>query len=218
MPHDKLLPVHAHKRIMPNLGGTYVITGGLGALDLEVLDFLVERGARRIVLVSRNGLPPRSEWAIDGQQNMGAISRILNLEELGVHTKVVALDLSTQGATARLLKSLVDLGLSPVRDIVHVAGVLEDKLVTEITEDAFDRVLDPNITGALALHEAFPAGTLDFSIWFSSCGQLFGFPGQASYASGNAFLDSLAVHRRVDSEQAVAGLVWPQARILSKPD
>ena len=204
MPHDKLLPVHVHKTIMPKLGGTYVITGGLGALGLEVLDFLVERGARRIVLVSRNGLPPRSEWAIDGQQNMGAIARILNLEELGVHTKVIALDLSTHGAASKLQKSLSDLGLPPVRGIVHAAGVLENQLVTEITEDAFDRVLDPKIAGALALHQAFPAGTLDFSIWFSSCGQLFGFPGQASYASGNAFLDSLAVHRRVDGEQAIA--------------
>ena len=204
MPHDKLLPVHVHKKIMPNLGGTYVITGGLGALGLEVVDFLVERGARRIVLVSRNGLPPRSEWAVDGQQNIGAITRILNLEELGVHTKVVALDLSTHGAASRLQKSLSDLGLPPVRGIVHAAGVLENQLVSEITEDGFDRVLDPKIAGALAMHQAFPAGTLDFSIWFSSCGQLFGFPGQASYASGNAFLDSLAVHRRVDGEQAVA--------------
>ena len=204
MPHDKLLPVHAHKRIMPKPGGTYVITGGLGVLGLEVLDFLVERGARTIVLVSRNGLPPRSEWAIDGQHNVAAIGRILELEELGVHTKVIALDLSTHGAASRLQTSLSDLGLPPVRGIVHAAGVLENQLVTDITEDAFNQVLDPKIAGALAMDHAFPAGTLDFSIWFSSCGQLFGFPGQASYASGNAFLDSLANHRRVDGEQAVA--------------
>ena len=204
MPHDKLLSVHAQKRIMPKIGGTYVITGGLGALGLEVVDFLVDRGARTIVLVSRNGLPPRSEWAIDVQHNIAAIGRILKLEELGVHTKVIALDLSTHGAALRLQKSLSDLSLPPVRGIVHAAGVLENQLITEITEDAFDLVLDPKIAGALAMHEAFPAGTLDFSIWFSSCGQLFGFPGQASYASGNAFLDSLANHRRVKGEQAVA--------------
>jgi hypothetical protein len=28
---------------------------------------------------------------------------------------------------------------------------------------------------------------LDFFVLFSSCGQLLGFPGQASYASGNSF-------------------------------
>ena len=204
MPHDKLLPVDAHKRIMPKAGGTYVITGGLGALGLETLDFLVERGARRIVLVSRNGLPSRSEWAAEGQHNKAAIDRIHNLEESGVYTKVIALDLSTHGAASRLHKAISDLGLPPVRGIVHAAGVLENQLVTEITEDAFNKVLDPKIAGALAVHQAFPAGTLDFSVWFSSCGQLFGFPGQASYASGNAFLDSLANHRRVDGEQAVA--------------
>ena len=116
----------------------------------------------------------------------------------------LSVDLSTHGAASRLQKALSDLGLPPVRGIVHAAGVLENQLVTEITEDAFNQVLDPKIAGALAMHQAFPAGTLDFSIWFSSCGQLFGFPGQASYASGNAFLDSLANHRRLDGEQAVA--------------
>ena len=157
MPHDKLLPMHAHKGIMPETGGTYVITGGLGVLGLEVLDLLVERGARTIVLVSRNGLPPLSEWAINGQHNMAAIGRILNLEELGVHTKVVALDLSTHGAASRLQTSLSGLGLPPVRGIVHAAGVLKNQLVTDITEDAFNQVLDPKIAGALAMHHAYPA-------------------------------------------------------------
>ena len=204
MPHDKLLPLQEHKRIMPVAGGTYVITGGTGVLGLEVLDFLVERGARRIVLVSRSGLPPRSEWVNDVQKNMATINRILTLEELGVHIQVIALDLSTHDAASRLLKSTSNLGLPPVRGIVHAAGVLKNQLVTEVTEDAFNQVLDPKIAGSLAVHQAFPVGTLDFSIWFSSCGQLFGSTGQASYASGNSFLDSLANHRRMNGEQAVA--------------
>ena len=225
MPHDKLLSVHAPKRIMPKLGGTYVITGGLGALGLEVLGFLVERGARRVVLVSRNGLPPRSEWDIDGQQSMAAIARILNLEELGVHIKVIAIDLSTRGAASRLQKSLLDLGLPAVRGIVHAASVLDNQLVTEITEHAFDRVLDPKFAGALALHQAFPAGTLDFSIWFSSCGQLFGYqvklhtPAATHSSTALRFIGALTVSKLSRSSgRAGAGLAWQRARISSKPN
>ena len=204
LPQDKFLTEHTHRRLMPRPGATYVVTGGLGVLGLEVLDFLAERGARRFVLVSRKGLPARCEWANGGQQNMAAVNKILALEELGIHIHILALDLTTRNAASTLRRSLEDLGLPEVRGVVHAAGVLDNQLVQEITRDAFDRVLEPKVDGALAVHQAFPVGTLDFSIWFSSCGQLFGFPGQASYASGNAFLDSLASHRHAQGEDAVA--------------
>ena len=71
-----------------------------------------------------------------------------------------------------------------------------DQLILDTTTESFDRVLAPKVTGSMTLHEVFPVGTLDFMVLFSSCGQLFGFPGQGSYASGNAFLDTLALHRR----------------------
>lgn len=62
----------------------------------------------------------------------------------------------------------------------------------------------PKITGALTLHNAFPPQSVGFFVLFSSCGQIFGFPGQASYASGNAFLDSLAENRRRQGDHAIA--------------
>lgn len=85
--------------------------------------------------------------------------------------------------------------------VVHAAGVLEDQLVLDSTTDSFDRVLAPKIAGGMALHKAFPVGDLDF---FILCGQLFGFPGQGSYASGNAFLDTLASHRREQGDNCMA--------------
>ncbi|KAI0409147.1 hypothetical protein F4802DRAFT_615665 [Xylaria palmicola] len=169
-------------------GGTYLITGGLGALGLEVATWMVQRGARRLVLVSRRALPPRSSCL--------AIQRILSLEEQGATVRVVALDISAPGADAHLKDVLANLDLPPVKGVVHAAGVLQDQLVSQITTDAFDRVLDPKVSGALHLDAAFPPGTLDFFTLFSSCGQLLGFPGQASYASANAFLDALAEQRR----------------------
>lgn len=77
-------------------------------------------------------------------------------------------------------------------------------MILESTRDAFHRVFSPKINGALALHEAFPPGTLDFFMLFSSCGQLFQFPGQGSYGSANAFLDTLATHRRNLGDNSVA--------------
>jgi 6-methylsalicylic acid synthase len=101
-----------------------------------------------------------------------------------------------------------------VAGVVHAAGVIGDELVLDTTPEAFERVLAPKVAGGLALHAAFPPGSVDFFVLFSSCGQLFGFPGQASYASGNAFLDSLAEHRRLRGDANAVALQWTSWRRL----
>ena len=192
------------KSLLPRPEGTYIITGGIGALGLEVADFLVEKGARRLVLVSRRALPPRGDWdKLTGSIDVAA-HKIKHLEDLGATVHVVAADIGAPHGRDNFKNALDTLSLPPVLGVVHAAGVLEDQLVLETTADSFHRVLSPKISGALALDSLFPPGSLDFFVLFSSCGQLFGFPGQGSYASGNAFLDTLATHRRNMGDNAVA--------------
>ena len=192
------------KSLLPRPEGTYIITGGIGALGLEVADFLVEKGARRLVLVSRRALPPRGEWDnLTGSLEV-AVQKIKHLEKLGATIHVVAADIGGPDGSDNLKNALDALSLPLTLGVVHAAGVLEDQLVLETTADSFHRVLSPKIAGALALHSIFPPGSLDFFVLFSSCGQLFGFPGQSSYATGNAFLDTLATHRRNMGDNAIA--------------
>ena len=192
------------KSLLPRLEGSYVITGGIGALGLEVADFLVEKGARRLILVSRRALPPRSDWENLTGSIGAAAKKIKHLENLGATIYVVAVDIGAPLGSNNLKNALDALSLPPVLGVVHAAGVLEDQLVLSTTADSLHRVLHPKIAGALALHSLFPPGSLDFFILFSSCGQLFGCTGQSSYASGNAFLDTLATYRRNRGDNAVA--------------
>lgn len=60
LPRESLYRKDDLTTILPKLEGTYVITGGLGALGLEIANYLVAKGARRLVLLSRRSLPPRS--------------------------------------------------------------------------------------------------------------------------------------------------------------
>lgn len=186
-------------------GGTYLITGGLGALGLEVALWMVERGARRLLLISRRKLPRRSTW--HEQKENTAIQKILAMEALGATVHVLPVDMSASDADTHLSFAIEQLSIPPVSGVIHAAGVLEDQLVEEITPSAFSNVLAPKITGALNLDTLYPAGSLDFFIMFSSCGQLLGFPGQASYASGNSFLDTLASQRRKQGDNAVS-MMW----------
>ncbi|EFR05306.1 6-methylsalicylic acid synthase [Nannizzia gypsea CBS 118893] len=191
-------------KALPRPEGTYLIAGGLGVLGLAVAEFLVSHGARRLVLISRRGLPPRRTWEHADQELQPVISKIRDLEQHGVCVHVLTLDLSTPQAAGRLLEKLDQLNLPPVLGVVHAAGVLENQLIQDVTQDAFARVLAPKVAGSLALHEAFPPDSLDFFVLFSSCGQLFGFPGQGAYGSANTFLDTLATHRRNLGENAIS--------------
>ena len=204
----KLLhPARTSKSLLPKAQGAYIITGGIGSLGLDTADFLVGKGGRRILLVSRRTLPPRSSWArliSEKAEQSNVLQRIQRMETAGATVSTLALDISLPNAAETLLQELDTMQLPQVLGVVHCAGVIEDGLVLQTTRDSFSRVMAPKIRGAMALHHAFPVGTLDFFIMFSSIGQLVGTAGQASYGAGNAFLDTLAVHRRIHGDNAVA--------------
>ncbi|WP_405090140.1 acyltransferase domain-containing protein [Micromonospora sp. NBC_01392] len=175
--------------------GTYLVTGGLGVLGLDVARWLAERGARRIVLAGRTGLPARADW--DTTKDTETARRIRGVRELegsGVTVKVIGLDVADAAAVARALAPDA-LGMPPICGVVHAAGVLDNRMAHAVDEPSLRTVLHPKVDGAWALHRTFPPGSLDFFVLFSSCGQLLGLPGQASYGAANAFLDALATHR-----------------------
>lgn len=186
-------------------GGTYLITGELGALGLEIASWMVKRGARRSLLLSRQKLPHRSTWS--SHEKSSAVQKIMSMEDAGATIIPISLDISEAGADSSLAEAIAKCNVPPVMGVVHAAGVLKDQLVKEITTEAFDAVLAPKIKGALNLDKLIPPGSLELFAMFSSCGQLFVFPGQASYASGNAFLDCLASQRRRLGDNA-SSMLW----------
>ncbi|KAL1608443.1 Type I Iterative PKS [Paraconiothyrium brasiliense] len=198
---------HEHgslRTLLPKPQGTYVVTGGFGDLGLEVLDFLVEKGARRIVVISRSSLPPRREWANVIGRTKIITDKIKQLESKSASIYGVPLDISMPDADSQLLASLDRLHLPPVLGVIHAAGVNEDGLIKDTTSESFSRVFAPKVAGALTLHKLFLPATLDFFILFSSIGQLVGTSGQAPYGAANAFLDVLAKNRRQQGDNAIA--------------
>ncbi|WP_017603282.1 type I polyketide synthase [Nocardiopsis alkaliphila] len=192
--------------------GTYLITGGLGALGLATAQYLAERGARRLVLVGRRGLPPRSEWGrVEDPGIRAGIDAVLALEALGVTVRVLSLDISdAEAATAALDPSA--LGLPPIRGVVHAAGVVSDALVDKTDLRDLRTTFGPKVGGAMVLHRLFPPGTLDFFTMFSSCGQFARLTGQTSYAAANSFLDGLAALRSAEGHTETTSLAWTQWR------
>ncbi|NDJ19426.1 type I polyketide synthase [Myxacorys almedinensis] len=176
-------PVPAPQEAIVRAAGTYLITGGLGALGLKVAQWLVEKGARQLVLMARR--EPSSE----------AQETLCQLEQIGAKIVVAQADVTCAVDVSRMLED-IQAAMPPLRGIIHAAGVLDDGILLQQNWAQFTRVMHPKVQGAWNLHTLTQTLPLDFFVLFSSAASLLGSPGQGNYAAANAFLDALAHHRR----------------------
>jgi acyl carrier protein len=185
--------------------GSYLLTGGLGALGLLVARWMVKQGARRLILMGRTQLPPRSTWhELEAEHRQsGVIQAIQELEGLGATIHLAAVDVAEEGQLSGFLAQYEREGWPAIRGVIHTAGVVQDELLLRMKTETFQRVLRPKVSGGWLLHRLLKDRPLDFFVLFSSTGSVIASLGQGNYAAGNAFLDALAQHRRA---QGLPGL------------
>ena len=174
--------------------GTYLITGGLGGLGLEVARWMAGQGAGCLLLAGRREPSPEARQVI------------AEIEALGARVVTVRADVSQRPDVEALLAEM-EAGLPPLRGVVHAAGVLDDGLLLRQTAERFRAVLAPKVEGARHLHELTGEAPLDFFVLFSSATAVLGLPGQGSYAAANAYLDALA-HVRRGNGLAALSIQW----------
>jgi myxalamid-type polyketide synthase MxaD len=180
------------RRLRPD--GTYLITGGLGGIGLQVARWAVGAGARRLVLLARTPLPPRREWAeLDpGSAVAERVRAVRELEALGAAVHLTAVDVADEAQLRAWLSAYRAEAWPPVRGVFHCAGVIDDRLIVDMDPESVLRVGAPKAQGAVNLARLLEDEPLDFLILFASAGGLMGGIGQANYAAANAFLDGLA--------------------------
>lgn len=172
--------------------GTYLVTGGLGALGLEVARWMVRRGARHLALVGRN--PERGAEAVEALRREGA------------EVAVLAADVARGGEVEAVLATVRG-SMPPLRGVFHAAGILDDSMLLNETWSRAAEVMTPKILGAWNLHELTRQDPLDYFVLFSSAICYVPFPGMGAYSAANAFLDALALQRRREGLPA-ASLSW----------
>ena len=178
-----------------NAEASYLVTGGLSGFGLATAQWLVQQGARHLVLLGRRGLA-----------TPGLEPTLQALREQGAQVVVMACDVSDAAA---LQQALAPLGhaLPPLRGVIHAAMVLDDALLPNLDATRFATVLAAKLGGALNLHQATLGMALDFFVLYSSATVMLGNPGQANYVAANAALEAFARSRRSQGLPALA-VVW----------
>ncbi len=185
------LPSRATPAPQLHADASYLVTGGLGGLGLAVAEWMVQRGARTVLLIGRSA------------PSHAARSAIARMENAGAKVLVAAADVS-QKSDVEVLFARLDATLPPLRGLVHAAGVLEDRTVLELSIESMRKAAAPKIWGAWNLHEATRGRALEFFVLYGSAASLLGSAGQGNYAAANAFLDELAHHRRASGLPGLA--------------
>ncbi|MDJ0634241.1 MAG: alpha/beta fold hydrolase [Xenococcaceae cyanobacterium MO_188.B29] len=158
----------------------YLITGGLGALGLQLAQWLTEKSAQHLILVGRSEPSKEAQIIID------------RLEEKGIQITIAQADVTDKGQMAKVIEK----AKTSIKGIIHAAGILDDGLMQNQTWQKFSQVISPKVLGAWNLHQLSVDLPLDFFVLFSSVASLVGSPGQSNYAAANAGLDAIARYRQ----------------------
>ena len=180
---------------------TYIITGGLGGFGLELAEWLVDRGAKYLILTSRTGTmtPYRSRKL-----------QILSVKGVKV-CETSTLDISDEDQAFRLVDMAANLSPKGLGGIFHLAVVLRDCLFENQTAKRFKTVLSSKSTGAINLDKALqklsslrPKSDPPLFVLFSSASAGLGNAGQTNYAFANSSMERLCEMRNHEGLQSLA--------------
>ncbi len=170
---------------------SYLVTGGLGGLGLEIMRWLATQGAESIVLIGRS------------QPSANALQQIEIVRAKGVTITTLQADVAEAADVTKVLHAIEE-KLPPLAGIIHSAGVLEDGTIAQQDAEKYRKVLVPKVKGAWNLHRLTSHLELDLFVCFSSIAAIVGWAGQSNYAAANTFMDTLVRYRHALGKPALS--------------
>jgi acyl transferase domain-containing protein/NAD(P)-dependent dehydrogenase (short-subunit alcohol dehydrogenase family)/acyl carrier protein len=189
---SEAFPVITDNKFSFDHDATYLITGGLGGFGQKTARWMVELGARHLVLASRSGANSPDKEAF-----------VASLAELGVSVQTPKVDLADRDAVFAMVEQVKE-EMPPLKGVFHSAAVFEDMGIVDLELGAFRRVMGAKASSALALDEATSDLPLDYFVLYSSIANSVGNSRQPAYAAANGYLDGLAWRRQAEGKPATS--------------
>ncbi|CAG9990817.1 unnamed protein product [Clonostachys byssicola] len=167
---------------------TYAISGGFGGIALRICRWLVQQGARNLLLLSRSG--PKSA---------AAKKLLAELASQNIRVESPACDITS---IATLERTLSISKLPPIKGCIQGALVLQDALFEFMTHDQWQAAIRPRVAGTRNLYDLMP--DLSFFVLMSSAVGVLGNRGQGNYAASNAYLDAFAHYNKRPATRVVS--------------
>ncbi|XP_070582137.1 probable polyketide synthase 1 [Ptychodera flava] len=190
---------------------TYLVTGAFGGVGQALVRWMQKMGAKHLVMVSRSGAKSAS-----------AHRTLKFLKHKGVEVHSFAADVSEYKNVKRVLDNIrSDPGIPPLRGIFHLAGVIDETLLPDLTPEQLDFVLQSKAKSAHHLHNLTKNENLDIFFLMSSVSTLRGQSAQPAYCAANSVLDALAEYRHTLGLPALSlqmGAVRGAGHLESRPE
>jgi len=135
---------------------TWIVTGGLSGFGLESAKWLLKRGAKHLVLLSRRGM-----------KMPGAKAVVAELTSAGAQVLALSCDITDAKKLAEVIKQ-VQSTMPPLKGVLHAAMVIDDQLISKLDENSVSAVIQPKLVGAWHLHNLTQAIPLDYFVLYSS--------------------------------------------------
>jgi fatty acid synthase len=187
------LPIQVVPRVYCSPEMSYIIPGGLGGFGMELADWLIIRGCRKIVLNSTRGISKAYQ-----------AYRIKIWESYGVKVLVNTFDITTKIGCEQLISQASSLG--PVGGIFNLAVALRDSILDNQDSIKFKECMGPKALATKHLDEVSRklCPYLRYFVIFSSvsCGR--GNAGQMNYGMANSVMERIMEQRYKDGLPAKA--------------
>ncbi|ODH53443.1 hypothetical protein GX48_00273 [Paracoccidioides brasiliensis] len=165
-----------------NPNASYVLAGGLGGLGRSLAQWMVSRGARNLIFLSRSG-----------QITQPVQEMVSTLETKGCKIRIFTCDVSDLSRLQEVIEECQQT-LPPIKGCIQGSMVLRDSLFENLSYANWTGTIKPKAHGSQNLHDILPRD-LEFFVMLSSLAGVMGGRSQANYAAGNTFQDALAKHR-----------------------
>ncbi|MBD2498496.1 SDR family NAD(P)-dependent oxidoreductase [Nostoc sp. FACHB-280] len=178
-------------------GGTYLITGGLGGIGIEIARYLLKHYQARLLLVGRT--PLTSERHIKIYQE---------LEQFGGEVNYEAVDICDLKQLLIIVEKYKSGWVNNLDGILHLAGTFHEEVVLEETQDNLASVLRPKVLGTWVLHQLVKDNPDSIFINFSSAHGFFGSTAVGAYAAANSFLNCFSHYQNSHTGLASYCFAW----------
>ncbi|KAI1749493.1 hypothetical protein F4782DRAFT_533452 [Xylaria castorea] len=175
-----------------NPGASYVIAGGFGGLGRAIIKWMIDRGAKHLIILSRSG--PVSEAAAE------LVSR---LTSQGVMVFAPKCDASSTTSLAEVLQKCKARDMPPIIGCINAAMVLQDAVFENMTHAQWALTINSKVQSSWNLHNMLPRD-LDFFVLLSSLAGICGTIAQSNYAGGCSAQDALARYRTASGQKAIS--------------